>query len=204
MIDKIRCENRIGNDIHKELIAMWKALQSGWVPPSHISEEEYIDVRDNRNKYPDYYVGYVGFHATFGAKYFQGYARGFKDDKVTPRDYSNEEYRNIMKQVPKIQDVKFVCGDYKNNEYSNISDAVVYCDPPYDKTTKFASQKPLKNKDFWGWCRALSKTNFLFVSEYHAPPDFVEIWRGGVKTTLQIHEQQDRLEKLFVYKDGRR
>ena len=29
MIDKIRCENRIGNDIHPQLIAMFKALQSG-------------------------------------------------------------------------------------------------------------------------------------------------------------------------------
>ena len=31
MIDKIKCENRIGNDIHKELIAMWNKLQKGWI-----------------------------------------------------------------------------------------------------------------------------------------------------------------------------
>ena len=97
MIDKIKCENRIGCDIHKELIAMWNELQKGWNPPSHITEEEYINVRDNKEKFPDYYVGFVGYHATFGAKYFAGYARSFKSDGVTPRDQSNEAYRNTMK-----------------------------------------------------------------------------------------------------------
>lgn len=113
MIDKIKCENRIGNDIHKELIAMWNELQEGWIPPSHITEEEYIAVRDNKEKYPDYYVGFVGYHATFGSKYFAGYARSFKADGVTPRDQSNEVYRNTMKQVPDIKDVLFTQGDYK-------------------------------------------------------------------------------------------
>ena len=51
MIDKIKCQSRIGNDVHKELIAMWKQLQKGWKPPSHITEEEYIMVRDNREAY---------------------------------------------------------------------------------------------------------------------------------------------------------
>ena len=32
MIDKIKCENRIGCDIHKELITMWNELQKGWIP----------------------------------------------------------------------------------------------------------------------------------------------------------------------------
>ncbi len=90
MIDKIHYKNRIANDIHEELIAMWKALRSGWRPPSHITEDEYKDVRDHRSDYPDYYVVYVGFHASFAARYFQGYVRGWKNDGVTPRDTSNE------------------------------------------------------------------------------------------------------------------
>ena len=126
MIDKIKCENRIGNDIHKELIAMWNELQKGWIPPNHITEEEYISVRDNKEKYSDYYVGFVGYHATFGSKYFAGYARSFKADGITPRDQSNEAYRNTMKQVPNIMDVLFTQGDYK--EY-RIKNAVIYCDP---------------------------------------------------------------------------
>lgn len=33
----------------------------GWQPPEHITEEEYNSVRQNKEKYPLYYVGYVGF-----------------------------------------------------------------------------------------------------------------------------------------------
>lgn len=126
MIDKIKCENRIGNDIHPQLIAMFNELQKGWRPPSHISEEEYNKVRENKEIYPDYYVGFVGFNSTFGAKYFGGYARGFKADKVTPRDISNEAYRNLMRQLPDIMNVKFVCSDFLDNEYCELKDALIY------------------------------------------------------------------------------
>lgn len=108
MIDKIKCDKRVGNDIHKELIALFKQLQTGWMPPMHISEEEYNKVRENKSDYPDYYVGLVGFNATFGSKYFGGYARGFKADKVTPRDIPNEAIRNLVAQIPKIHKVEFL------------------------------------------------------------------------------------------------
>ena len=49
MIDKIRCEKRIGNDVHNELIAMFKEIQNGWKIPMHISEDEYSAVRDNKS-----------------------------------------------------------------------------------------------------------------------------------------------------------
>ena len=42
---------------------MFLALQNGWNPPEHITEEEYQNVRQNKEKYPDYYVGYVGFNS---------------------------------------------------------------------------------------------------------------------------------------------
>lgn len=161
MIDKIKCENRIGNDIHKELIAMWNEIQNGWEIPLHISEEEYNKVRNNKKDYPDYYVGLIGFNATFGSKYFGGYARGFKADKVTPRDIPNEALRNLSEQIPNIQNIKFLCSDYRNNEYANLRDAVIYCDPPYQGTTKYATDS-FDYDMFWNWCRKMSKENWLF------------------------------------------
>ena len=62
IIDKIKCNVKVGNDIHSQLIAMFLALQNGWNPPEHITEEEYEMVRQNKEKYPEYYVGFVGFN----------------------------------------------------------------------------------------------------------------------------------------------
>lgn len=113
-------------------------------------------------------MGFVGYHATFGAKYFGGYARGFKADGITPRDESNEAYRNTMKQLPNVIDVKFVNADFKALEIKN---AVIYCDPPYQGTTKYSTGS-FNYDEFWNWCREISKDNIVFVSEYNAPDDF--------------------------------
>lgn len=200
LIDKIHCKERIGNDIHPQLIAMFNELQKGWQPPSHISEEEYNKVKENKELYPDYYVGYVGFNSTFGAKYFGGYARGFKADKITPRDISNEAYRNLIKQMPQITDVSFWCSDYKNNKYCDLENALIYCDPPYQDTTKYATDT-FDHEEFWNWCRKMSKYNKVFVSEYNAPDDFDCIWSKQVTTSLKVHEHEDRTEKLFTYSE---
>lgn len=200
MIDKIKCETRIGNDIHKELIAMWNELQKGWIPPSHITEEEYISVRDNKEKYPDYYVGYIGYAATFGAKWFGGYARG---NEIPPRDRSNESYKNIIKQLPHIRNILFTQGDYKEHTVKN---AVIYCDPPYQGTTKYET-KSFNYDEFWSWCRKMSKENWLFVSEYNVPDDFECIWFKENLANFDCNRGNNiskkiRVEKLFTYKGG--
>ena len=197
MIDKIKCKHRIGNDIHKELIAMFKALQDGWKPPMHISEEEYTKVRDNRDEYPDYYVGLVGFCATWGSKWFGGYARGYKSDGITPRDFYNESIRNLALQVPLIQDVKFISDDYLNIDYSQLNNAVIYCDPPYQNADRYY-QTNFDSNMFWDWCRKMSETNILFVSEYSAPSDFQCIWAKSRTTSLTMYNDAVREEKLFI------
>lgn len=200
MIDKIKCKKRIGNDVHKELIALFKQLQTGWNPPLHISEDEYNNVKNNKEKYPNYYVGLVGFNATFGSKYFGGYARGFKADKITPRDIPNEAIRNLIQQIPKIMDVVFICDNYLNIDYSNLKNSVIYCDPPYQGTTKYSTNN-FNYEEFWNWVRQISKENFVFVSEYNAPSDFECIWSKSVTTSLKVHEHESRIEKLFTYKN---
>lgn len=201
MIDKIKCDKRVGNDLHKELIALFNQLQTGWKPPNTITEAEYDDVRLNKDKYPDYYVALVGFCATFGSKYFGGYARGFKADKVTPRDIPNEAIRNLMKQVPNIQDVKFVSKNYLDINTDTLHNAFIYCDPPYQGTTKYATDS-FDYETFWNWVRKLSKDNYILVSEYNAPDDFINLWSKKVTTSLKVHKHENREERLYTYNKG--
>ena len=44
MIDKIQCENKIGTDIHKYLIAVLNKLSEGWIPPKEVTEEMYKNI----------------------------------------------------------------------------------------------------------------------------------------------------------------
>lgn len=200
MIDKIECETKIGIDNNYYLISMWKALQSGWEPPLHITEEEYYHVRDNKDKYPPYYVALVGFCASFGAKWFGGYARSNKPDG-TPRNMSNEAIRNILKQLPNVMDVEFICDDYRN--LKDVKNALIYCDPPYANTTKYKND--FNHDEFWNWVRKISKNNIVLVSEYNAPNDFDCIWSKEVKTLIssQVDKRKKDVERLFIYKYGK-
>ena len=205
MIDKIKCNIKIGLDIHKELIALLTAVKLGYTPPNHISEEEYNQVRLHKEQYPDYYVGLVGFCATFGAKYFGGYARGFESDGVTPRDMSGEGIRNLMKQSPLLKDTYFHNMSYEEFNYKAMGQPlVIYCDIPYQNTTKYSTSSFDHNK-FWNWARTMSTDHFVFVSEYSAPEDFISIWEKPVKVKLkpQLDTHESRTEKLFVYKYGK-
>ena len=203
MIDKIQCNNKIGCDIHEELIELLKYIQNtNNILPTTIKEEEYNKVRLNKDKYEKWYVGFIGFCATFGAKYFGGYARGFKEDKITPRDMAVEGIRNIEKQRKNLQNIKFKCCSYDEIN-KNIKDFVIYCDPPYKGTLKYTTD--FDYDKFYKWCKEMSKNNIILISEYWMPEEFECIWEK--KTTVRIDsnkkskdKKMERIEKLFIYR----
>lgn len=203
MIDKIDFCNKMGLDIHEELIELLKYVSNlNNKLPVEISEEEYISVRENKENYPKWYVGLVGFGATFGAKYFGGYARGFKADKITPRNLSNEAIRNIEKQRNNLHGVKFINSCFTEINKEKYKNCVIYCDPPYRNTTKYDTQT-FPYDEFYDWCREMSKYNTVLISEYNMPSDFECIWEKKYKTSLgsgvNVGSNKDRVEKLFTY-----
>lgn len=195
MIDKVE-GNRIANDINFYLIELFKAIQNDWIPPTNISETEYLNIRTDKHKYPNYLVGFVGFGCSYSGKWFGGYARG-NTNKGTPRNYCNESKRNILKQANKIRSIII-----KNKPYLELeipSNSIIYCDPPYDGVTKYKDN--FNHKEFWEWCRDKAKQHSVFVSEYNAPNDFECIWGKKVNNSLtkQTGSKQG-IEKLFKYK----
>lgn len=201
MIDKIKHPNKIGSDIHKELIALLNYTRDNSdLIPSTISEEEYKTVKQNPDSYELWYVGLVGFCGSFGAKYFGGFARGYKADGVTPRDYSNEAIRNLQNQAPNLQDIKFECKcflDYNPADYKNC---VFYLDPPYRNTLSYKTGK-FPYEKFDKWAIELAKNNTVLISEYEMPEDKFEcIWSKEVKVTISAQgdiKNKKRVEKLF-------
>ena len=64
VIDKIEAPQRIASDCNKYLIALMQHIQAGGELPGYIEREEYAKVRANRDDYPEWYAGYVGFVAS--------------------------------------------------------------------------------------------------------------------------------------------
>ena len=201
IIDKIQCHNKIGCDVNEELIELLKYVANlNNSIPDMISEEEYNNVKNNKENYPKWYVGLVGFCSTFGAKYFGGYARSKKDKFDGEKSYL--ALKNLNKQRDNLINIKFECCDFR--DIKDISDYVIYCDPPYRNTTKYKTET-FPYKEFYDWCRQMSKDNIVLISEYWMPDDFECIWEKESKVNFDSNrnpndDKNKRIEKLFKLK----
>lgn len=193
LIDKVD-GNRLGNDTNPYLIALLQKMAEGInkedIP--FIGEKEYQDIKKNKEKYPDWLVGYVGFQLSFAAKFFGGYRR----DQAGVRDYSNEAKQNILAQQNSLKGVVFVTGDYLDLEIP--CNSIVYCDPPYKDTTKYSHS--LDYEVFYRWLRKLhTDGHCVFVSEYNMPPDFKIVWEKEVSSNLDVKTKgKKETEKLYT------
>lgn len=198
MIDKIKHHNKIGSDLHKELIELLKYTRDDYKElPETFSEEEYNYVKANRDMFEPWYVGLVGFCGAFGATYMSGFAR----DNATNRDIPAESIRNLVKQAPKLQGIMFENKsflDYHPKEYKNC---VFYLDPPYRERFGY-STGTFPYVDFDKWAIELAKNNIVLISEYNMPEDKFEcIWEKGcivnVNNNVEHGKNKKRVEKLF-------
>ena len=92
--------------------------------------------------------------------------------------------------------MQFICDSYENLDFIN---ALIYCDPPYQGTSGYKTGA-FDHDRFFEWCRQQAKKNIVFVSEYNAPDDFIEVWRGEVKTNFASQRKaatHNAVEKLF-------
>lgn len=203
VIDKVKCQRKLGYDKHKQLIGLLNAIKNGYEPPEKITVEHYNEVKSNfkigSDKYEDYYYGAIGFLGAFRGLFFdsQGCADYISEGKT--RNNYVESRKNILKQHENFQDIEFINEDYKNIIIPYKS--MVYCDPPYQNT----SQKGYADKDsfdyeyYWEWIRNLSKDNIVLSSEYNAPDDFICIWEKEVSTNLSVQKRKKDIEKLFIH-----
>jgi DNA adenine methylase len=187
--------NRIGNDINLYLIEMWKALQKGWKPKDFYTKDEYLHIKNNIDHYEPHVVGWVGFNCSFKGKFFNGYSGTIKTKTGYIRHYQTEAINAVSKQVELLNNVKFTNLHYY--EISIPNNSIIYCDPPYENTTKYKIDK-FDHNMFWEWCREISKYSDVYISEYNAPYDFVQIWQYEISSRLSGVNKKS-VEKLFKY-----
>lgn len=65
--------NRIcyASDLNKDLVLMWKALQSGWKPPCNCNKEKYNELKNSKKHSAE--RGFIGIACSYGGIFFVGY-----------------------------------------------------------------------------------------------------------------------------------
>jgi len=181
----------IAVEAHPGLVALHKAVQSGWVPPEHVSEEEYkasfaVD-------WSDPLATFMGFACAFGGDWRHGYARTKAGD-ATARNYAANARRAVLRDVRR--NVDHVNADAL--AFDTLGE-VVYCDPPYEGTSGYVV--PAAPTGSW-WRRLAelaSEGRACYLSEYaDAPPASVEarlVWSAPTKEGLR--KAGERTERLW-------
>lgn len=205
VIDKIKCEHKIGSDKNKYLIALLQRAQAMQPLYDSVSKELYNKARaafnnNDTSEFDDWQIGNIGFIASFNGRWFDGgYAKpGYEKTKngLRYRDYYNEAKNNLLKQAPDLADIKFICQDYTE---VNPSGSLVYCDPPYQGTKQYANSTSFDYDLFWNTMRKWSQNNIVIISEENAPDDFVCIWEQDVSRSIKANDKSRSTEKLFIY-----
>jgi len=193
LIDNVQGK-RIGADINLYVIDALITIRD-YVSdlPKNNREFTEADYKALRKTEEYKYKGYAGFAFSYGGKWLGGWRR----DGLNKRDYVNESYKNAINQSPKLQGVKLVHESYLDLQIPENS--LIYCDPPYERTTKY--KDVFGHADFWQWCRAKANDgHIVFVSEYNAPDDFECVWQKEIATSLtQDTGSKKAAEKLFRY-----
>lgn len=212
VIDKIKCNSKIGYDKNITLIALH---QQGQTAPESIPPHGNRDWWDKaksiyrihegaptmENDMELWRIGAIQFFGSFSRG---GFSRGFANN-TNGRDYYNQAYKNFMEQIkqPLYKDIKFYWSDYKN--LPNYKNCLIYCDPPYQNTKAYGYkfETDFNYNHYWNWVRDLSKENWVVCSEQTFPEDFNIIWQQDVKRTNGSDNNYKAIEKLGIWNKGK-
>jgi len=183
----------IASDANKYLITLLKHIQKTKGEHPAITQKEYAELRKNPDK-DSLRAAYAAFTYSYNGKFFGGYTARY-DGRNYPKE--RKRYYDQLHDNETFHKTRLANVDYTH--YLKVKGKLIYCDPPYANTTEYNTT--FNSNKFWEDMRELSKYNFVFISEYTAPPDFVCIVSKQKRSSVAGRgATQRRVEKLFIHK----
>lgn len=143
--------------------------------------------------------GGIGFLASYNGRFFDGGYAGIRHTKSgVDRNYYDEAKRNLLEQIPNLEDITFQYGDYEEL-YSDVENCLLYCDIPYKGVKQYGTSKNFDYNRFWNWAEKMSVNNIVLVSEHAALENWKCIWKQEIQRTIDNAKRVKAVEKLFYY-----
>lgn len=189
----------LANDIHPSLVALLKAVASGWVPPDTLTSDEYLRLKsaDSRGEVSAL-IGFAGFACSFGAQWFQGNGVPY----LAPGGR-----RSLLRDAPFLGNVEFRCQSYVDLLCEVSQGDLWYFDKPYESTTGYKGTPKFDHALFWQKAQELSSRVTVLVSEFAAPAGWEEVWsverklrtRGGEMGAAARTTVIERVDRIFKF-----
>jgi DNA adenine methylase len=182
-------------DAHLDLILMWSHATSGGPVPESVTREEYAALR---HADPSWLRGFVGFGASFGGKWFGGYAGPYTGSRAHLTKVAGSSHV-VMRQAAVFARTGVEFSQARFGEVAPPAGSVVYCDPPYAGTTGY-STGVFDHATFYATLAEWAAGSAVYVSEYAVPDDVraKSIWSGRRRMFVSAtSNNEDRTENLF-------
>lgn len=182
-------------DANAALIALYRAIQSGWEPPTEVSKETWHAAKALPDSDP--LKAFCGFGCSFGGKWFGGYAGRRAARAGDPKLYTfrDSTANGLRRECPGrvLAVVDFL------SVQPQACEAILYLDPPYAGTTGYAAVAPFDSDRFVQRVREWSRFTHVFVSEYSFPIGEC-VWSRQVPGSTQF--KKDAVERLYYLGPG--
>lgn len=179
----------IVSDANPALIALYRGVRAGWVPPETVTEAEYHAARALPDTDP--LKAFVGFGCSFGAKWFGGYARGASN-------YASTGARALRRDVPALEGCAIERVDFLAIEPRPCALGAIYCDPPYAGTQGYDAIGAFDHARFWARAAAWARAGVpVFVSELTCPIAHEVVWTREHRKMLGADSRAMQVECLF-------
>ncbi len=178
----------LASDACAPLIALYKAVQEGWDPPTEVSEEQYELAKYLPDSDP--IKAFCAFGCSFSGKWFGGYAKSAEG-----RNYAKNARNSLRKNkftglVKQIDFLEFI---------PEPTNTIIYCDPPYAGTTGYDSSDKFDYCKFVRRVEQWSEFTDVFVSEYDFRLGHVVFERPQV-TTVSRNKSKYKTATERVYR----
>jgi DNA adenine methylase len=193
VISLVKCARRYGSDIEENMVALLKMCRDGYQFPSEVARERYYELKGSTptNDEEAALKAFAGYGCSFAGSWQGSYAQNSKKD-----NYAAQASNSLRKMTPLLAGVRFSCAHYDSIAIPG-DDVLVYCDPPYAGTRRSGVKGAFDSVTFWYWVR--DNKNMVVVTEYHAPDDFVAVWKRPMTDRLKRKDGVLNVETLFAH-----
>ena len=110
-----------------------------------------------------------------------------------------------LQQVDRLQKVNKIKATNKSyHDFSEVSGAILYLDPPYERTSQESYINSFDSQEFYDWAFEMSKSNIVIISSYSISDERFEVVYSfdKARSCLQGGTSNDKCEKLFMVKNS--